>query len=279
MKNPIYPCLWFDGNAKEAADVYCSAFQESFITDSNPMVVSFESAGQKFMCLNGGPQFKFNPSISLFVLFESVAELDHAWEVLLEGGSVLMALDKYPWSERYGWLQDRFGVNWQIYFGKMEDVGQKFSLSLMFSGVQNGRTEEAIQFYISVFKDSGISGILRYENEENETDGNIKHAQFNLGRQVFMAMDSSFSHEADFNEALSLVVECETQDEIDYYWEKLTTGGEEGKCGWLKDKFGVSWQIVPSILKSLMSDPAKSEKVMNAFLKMKKFEIEELLNA
>jgi len=279
MENTIYPCLWFDGNAKEAADFYCSVFNDSVITDENPIVVTFESTGQKFMCLNGGPQFTFNPSISFFVVCETEAEVDNAWKSLLEGGSALMPLDKYEWSAKYGWLQDRFGVNWQLSFGKLADVGQKFTPVLMFTGDQNGKAEQAIQFYTSVFDNSSIRGILRYNKGENEVDGAVKHAQFSLGKHVFMAMDSSLSHHFNFSEAISFVVECETQQEIDYYWNKLSAAPEAEQCGWLKDQFGVSWQIVPNILGKLMSDPSKSERVIQAFLQMKKFEIDKLIIA
>jgi predicted 3-demethylubiquinone-9 3-methyltransferase (glyoxalase superfamily) len=141
MKNDIYPCLWFDGQAQEAAKFYCGVFKNSNITADNQMVVTFNLNGKKFMGLNGGPLFKFN-------------------------------------------------------------------------------------------------------------------------------------------EAVSFVVDCETQDEIDHYWTQLTAnGGEEGNCGWLKDKFGISWQIVPTILPKLLSDPLKAERVMEAYLKMKKFNILELENA
>lgn len=140
MTNSIYPCLWFDGNAKSAADFYCSVFKNSKITTDTPMVVIFELDGKRFMGLNGGPQFKFN-------------------------------------------------------------------------------------------------------------------------------------------EAVSFVIDCETQEEIDYYWDKLTEGGSEGQCGWLKDKFGMSWQVVPTILGKLMSDPEKSQRVIQAFMQMKKFDIEKLKQA
>lgn len=140
MTNQIYPCLWFDGQAKTAAEFYCSVFKNSKITTDTPMVIMFELNGKKFMGLNGGPKFKFN-------------------------------------------------------------------------------------------------------------------------------------------EAVSFVVDCDTQEEIDYYWNKLTEGGEESMCGWLKDKFGIWWQIVPGILGKLMSDPAKSGRVMQAFLKMKKFDIQKLIDA
>jgi predicted 3-demethylubiquinone-9 3-methyltransferase (glyoxalase superfamily) len=275
----IYPCLWFDGNAKEAAEFYCSVLENTVITSENSVVVTFESSGQKFMCLNGGPEFKFNPSISFYVICNSEEEIDRIWKSFMQGGSVLMPLDKYEWSNKYGWLSDRFGVNWQLSFGGIEDVTQKISPVLMFTGDQCGKAEQAFEFYISIFKNSRVKSIARYLKGENDVEGTIKHAQFILDKQIFMAMDSSFSHQFSFNEAVSLVVECETQDEIDYFWEKLTEGGEEIQCGWLKDRFGVSWQVVPSVLGQLMSDPSRAERVTAAFLKMKKFNIEELINA
>jgi predicted 3-demethylubiquinone-9 3-methyltransferase (glyoxalase superfamily) len=231
------------------------------------------------MCINGGPEYTINPSISFYVIINSENEINKTWKALSEDGLVLMPFDKYPWSKKYGWVQDRFGASWQLSIGNPEEVGQKFSPLLMFTGNQNGRAEEAIRFYTSVFSDSGIKGIARYEKGENDVEGNIKHAQFNLGKNIFMAMESSLPHQFSFNEAVSFLVDCENQKEIDYYWDKLTEGGEEVRCGWLKDKFGVSWQIVPTILSELMSDPSRSERVVKAFLQMKKFEIDKLVNA
>jgi predicted 3-demethylubiquinone-9 3-methyltransferase (glyoxalase superfamily) len=279
MNNPINPCLWFDGKAKEAAEFYCSVFDDTSIVSENPFVVELESAGQKILCLNGGPEFKFNPSLSFFVLSNKKEEIDGMWNRLLEGGLALMPLDKYDWSDRYGWVQDRYGVSWQLSLGNMKDVGQKFTISLLFTGSTSGKAEEAIKFYTSIFEGSSISGISKYTNDEKGIEGSVKHSQFKLRNQVFMAMDNPIPQEFGFNEAFSLVVNCETQAEIDYYWGKLTQGGQESMCGWLKDKYGISWQIVPSILKKLMSDPRRSDRVINAFLQMKKFEIDKLVKA
>jgi predicted 3-demethylubiquinone-9 3-methyltransferase (glyoxalase superfamily) len=279
MKNQIYPCLWFDGKAGEAAKFYCSVFDYTVISSESQIVVNIESAGQKFMLLNGGPMFKINPSISFFVSCKTKEEIDRKWEKLLAGGSVLMPLEEYEWSKRYGWLQDKYGVNWQLMLGKIGDSGQIFTPALMFTGSQNGNAEKAINFYASVFECSGAKNILRYSKGQNEIEGNLAHAQFFLGKHLFVAMDSSFQHQFCFNEGVSFVVECETQGEIDYYWSGLTLGGMESQCGWLKDRFGVSWQIVPAILNELMQDPSRSERVINAFLKMKKFDIEGLLKA
>jgi|WetSurMetagenome_2_1015567.scaffolds.fasta_scaffold18430_3 predicted 3-demethylubiquinone-9 3-methyltransferase (glyoxalase superfamily) len=280
MKKKIYPCLWFNGDAREAAELYCSVFNDTRITSDNQMVVMVDSSRYKFMLLNGGPEFKFNPSVSFYTICETEEELNKTWKKLLEGGSVMMPLDKYPWSSYYGWLQDRFGISWQLTLGKVDEFGQKFTPALMFTGEQNGNAEKAIQLYSSLFKDSGIRLISRYGKNDNDTEGNINHAQFLLNDQVFIAMDSSFSHNFSFNEAISFVVECEDQEEIDHFWYSLTRdGGEESQCGWLKDKYGISWQIIPEILSKLMSDPQRSQKVIDAFMKMKKFEIDKLVTA
>jgi predicted 3-demethylubiquinone-9 3-methyltransferase (glyoxalase superfamily) len=280
MNNNIHPCLWFDGNAKAAADLYCSLFLNSKITVDTAMVVNFELAGLKFMGLNGGPMFKPNASISFTVICETDDETNELWKHLSADGMIMMPLDKYEWSERYGFLQDRFGVCWQIMKGKYSDVNQKITPTLLFVGNSFGQAEKAVKFYIEVFPQSSIDGILLYTKEEGEAAGTVKHSQFILDKKVFMAMDGAGNHSFAFNEAISFVVDCETQEEIDYYWNKLTAdGGQESQCGWLKDKFGVSWQIVPAVLGKLMTDPERSQRVMLAFMKMKKFDIAALMNA
>ena len=277
MIHQLHPCLWFDGLAKAAAELYCSAFENSTIIADTPMVVTFELEGIKFMGLNGGPMFKINSSISFFVLCNSAEEIDAKWEKLSAGGTVMMPLNKYPWSEKYGWCQDKYGVNWQLMMGN--NVGQKIYPSLMFTQQQSGKAEAAINFYTTVFKDAAIKTINRYGKGEGDIEGTIKYAEFSLNGQLFSAMDSSAPHAFIFNEGVSIVVPCETQEEIDYYWDKLTEEGQESQCGWLKDKFGVSWQIIPAILGQLMTDKEKAPRVMQAFMKMKKFDIEQLLNA
>ena len=278
MIHPIYPCLWFDGKAKEAADFYVSVFPNSKITSEIPMVTTFESVGQKFMCLNGGPEFHFNPSISFYTIMDSKEEIDMVWEKLSEGGSALMPLNEYPWSKRYGWVQDRFGVSWQLTVDKPEGVSLKFIPALMFTGSNFGKAEKAIEKYISIFENSGLRFASRYGDDQGEQAGKINHAQFTLNGQLFAAIDSNMPHAFNFNEAISLVVECDNQDEIDHFWSELSKGGSEGQCGWLKDEFGVSWQIVPAILGQLMNDPQRSPRVVEAFMKMKKFDIETLVN-
>ena len=280
MKQSIYPCLWFDNQAKEAAAFYCSIFPDSKITSENHIVTNWELYGQPFMGLNGGPVFKPNPSISLFITCETNEEVDAIWNKLKEDAMIMMALDSYDWSDYYGFLEDKFGVSWQIFKGKYSDVNQKIVPSFLFTDSNFGKANDAIAFYTTVFSNSKIEGVLFYEEKEMQQKNIVKHAQFVVNNTVFMAMDGPGNHNFSFNEGVSFVINCDTQEQIDYYWDAfVNNGGQESKCGWCKDKFGVSWQIVPTILGSLMSEPEKAARVMQAFLKMTKFDIETLVNA
>jgi predicted 3-demethylubiquinone-9 3-methyltransferase (glyoxalase superfamily) len=278
MTNQLHPCLWFDDQAKAAAELYCSVFKNSRITTDTPMVVMFELNGKKIMGLNGGPMFKMNPSISLFATFETATETNEVWEKLIIGGKALISIGKHPWSECYGWLQDGFGFTWQLsVVGNKEDK-PKITPSFLFTGNRFGQAEEAIRFYSSVFDNSETNVLFHYPLGDANA-GKVMYSEFTLNKYDLIAMDGPGVHEHTFNEAVSFVVNCETQKEIDYYWSKLTDGGEESMCGWLKDKFGVSWQIIPSIIGKLMADPKKGQRVMQTILKMKKLDIESLVNA
>jgi predicted 3-demethylubiquinone-9 3-methyltransferase (glyoxalase superfamily) len=191
-----------------------------------------------------------------------------------------MQLNQYPFSEKFGWLKDKFGVTWQLMIG---DGMQKITPFLMFGGDQSGKAEEAINFYVSLFPDSGIIHLERYKSSEDNIEGSIKYARFSLYEQEFLAMDSIKEHSFTFTPALSLVVNCESQEEIDHYWDNLAEGGDERaqQCGWLQDKYGVSWQIVPVEMEEMMNDPdpEKSSRVMQVMLQMKKLDISTLRDA
>ncbi|MBI5857284.1 MAG: VOC family protein [Sphingobacteriales bacterium] len=279
MSNQIFPCLWFDGKAKEAATFYCSLFKDASITVDTPMVVHTEIFGKRIMGLNGGPMFKINPSISLFVLCESIDETNAVWNKLVDGGSILMPIDKYFWSERYGWVQDKFGMTWQLSVVENDGDDPKITPSLLFTGKQFGKAEEAIKLYSSIFSNSSTDVIFHYP-EGDANAGKVMFSEFRLNGYNLIAMDGPGEHAYTFNEGVSIVVTCDTQEEIDHYWNSLTAdGGQESMCGWLKDKFGVSWQIVPTVLGKLMMDPVKSPKVVQAFMQMKKFDIAALEKA
>lgn len=243
------------------------------------MVVKFELEGKAIMGLNGGPMFKINPSISLFVTCLSNEEIETTWNKLIEGGNAMMALNNYPWAEKYGWLVDKFGMTWQLMLAELPANGQKITVSLLFANEQFGKAREAIETYTAIFPDSHVDTLQLYEAGEGQPVGFLKFGHFSLNKEVFAAMDGPGDHQFKFNEGVSFVVECEKQEEIDYYWNKLTEGGKESRCGWLVDKFGVSWQIVPAIIGSLMTDPEKVPRVMQAVMKMKKLDIETLVNA
>ncbi|MEK7188051.1 MAG: VOC family protein [Patescibacteria group bacterium] len=318
MKN-IVPHLWFDKEAKEATAFYVSLFSseggQAGLSKINSVrtitrtpsgdcdIVSFNLAGEEFMAISlpaatstaqagAGPIFKFNPAISMFVVFDNEQEIEAMWNKLIEGppavtgtarasGKALMEYQEYPWAKRYGWLQDKYGLSWQLSWSENHQMAQKITPLLMFTQDKSGKAKEAMELYISLFPNSKVDMIMPYEKGEGDTEGFIKHARFTLNGQHFMAMDSSGPHEFVFNEAVSLIVNCETQEEIDHYWSKLSAVPESEQCGWLKDKFGVSWQVVPTAMNKMMatSDKAALDRVTQAFLKMKKFDIAELEKA
>lgn len=281
MTNKIYPCLWFDGKGKEAAGFYCDVFKNGKITADTGMVVIFELFGKKIMALNGGPMFKINPAISFFVLCESIDETNRVWERLLDGGSVLMPIDKYFWTERYGWLQDKYGMSWQISVVEKAGDSPKMIPSMLFTGDQFGNAGEAVKLYSGIFKDSSTSAFFPYPDGDVNA-GKLMYSEIELNGYTIALMDGPGEHKYSFNEGVSLVVDCKDQEEVDHYWNKLTAdGGKESMCAWLKDKFGVSWQIVPQKLGELMGSKEKSKaaNAMKAMMKMKKINIKELQDA
>lgn len=292
----IIPFLWFDNQAEEAVSFYTSIFKDSAVgvidrynaasaeisnmPQDSVMAVEFEILGQQFVALNGGPAFQFTPSISFFVHCQTKTEVEELWNQLSHNGTVLMPLDTYPFSEKYGWIQDKYGVSWQLILSG--EVEQKIVPSLLFVGDKYGQAEEAIKHYTSIFNDSNIGEIARYgEGQEPNKAEALMYADFILSGQKFSAMDSGLEHAYTFSEAISLLVNCETQKEIDLFWDKLSADPTAEQCGWLKDKFGVSWQIVPTRLNELLrdSDPEKAHRVTQSMLQMKKIEIDELERA
>jgi predicted 3-demethylubiquinone-9 3-methyltransferase (glyoxalase superfamily) len=163
--------LWFDKEADEAAKLYTSIFKGSKIKEITTLsntpsgtveIVTAELAGQKFTLMSAGPYFKFNPSVSFLVACNTKREVESIWKKLFDGATVLMDLASYPFSERYGWLQDKYGLSWQIMFIRNHKMSQKIVPTIMFVGNVSGKAEDAIKFYVSVFKNSKIGSILRY---------------------------------------------------------------------------------------------------------------------
>ncbi len=278
MSKHLYPCLWFNGNIAEATQFYCSLFENAKVQAENAIITKFEIEGTTIKLLNGGALFSKNPSISLFVKCATKDEIEKLWHAFMDGGKALMALDTYPWSPLYAWVEDKYGMTWQLFLSALKEGEQKIIPNFLFTNTVFGRAEEALHFYKSIFKEAKLLSIEKYEEGDPSLQGKLKFGSFEMLDAQFAIMDGPGNHAFEFNEAVSLVVECQDQLEVDYYWEQLTHGGHEGEgqCGWLKDKFGVSWQILPVQLNALMGNPQTAEKARNAFMKMRKLIIKDL---
>jgi predicted 3-demethylubiquinone-9 3-methyltransferase (glyoxalase superfamily) len=299
METPlITPHLWFDNQALKAAEFYVSVLGgDSAITHASVLhdtpsgdaeTVAFRLRGQPFMAIGGGPMFTFNPSVSFFLNFDpsqhpgAREELDGIWSKLAEGGMPLMPLDSYPFSKRYGWIQDKFGLSWQLILSNPDGDPRPFIVpSLLFTRGVCGKAEEAMNFYQQVFSGSKTGIIARYPAGPGpDKEGTVMFEDFQIGGTWMAAMDSAGPHEFNFNEAVSFMVNCRNQEEIDYYWASLSAYPEAEACGWCKDQYGLSWQITPVALGKYMSGtPEQIQRVTQAFLKMKKFDIAALERA
>lgn len=280
--NRIWICLWVDKEAEEMSLFYKKIFENVSIgeysfypktaekvsgkKENSILTIDLKIENLNLQILNAGPVFKSNPSFSFMVFCSSKDEIKSKWNKLSSGGEIRMELASYPWASLYGWTVDKFGIEWQLIQAPSD---QKIAPSFLFVNKLFGRGEEAIHFYNTVFPHAEIGMIGK-----DEKTGTVQYAEFYLEGQKFILMEGPGDHPHTFNNSSSLVINCEDQKEIDYYWDKLLEGGgmvEE--CGWLKDKFGLSWQVVPIELSKLMRSPLKDE-VFSKLLTMTKIEIE-----
>lgn len=286
MPQKIIPHLWFDKEAVQAAEFYTSVFEEGKITHKSVIkdtpsgdcdLVEFSIAGYQIMAIAAGPIFKINPSVSFHVRCSTIEEVDSFYKKLSEEGKVLMELAEYPFSKRYAWVEDKFGVSWQVIHTEKE-FSQKIVPAFLFTQELCGNAKKAIEYYSQVFPKSSTKTLGEYgKNAFNEKETNIMYGEFSLVGYDFIAMDSSGPHQFKLNEAVSFVVICKDQEEIDYFWGKLSAHKENEQCGWVKDQFGVSWQIIPQDMDKLMGK--NPQKTVPAMLAMKKINIAELEKA
>ena len=287
----IYPCIWLKERADEAAKFYVSLFENSTIGFTSyvgksgaeisgqkvgsVLTVDLEIGGQSMQLLNGGTYYKLNPSTSIYVWCETEKEIDHLWKNLSAQGTVLFELQKYPWAEKYGWCTDRFGLSWQLMIGKGP---AKIAPALLFTGEAYGKGEKAVNFYLSKFKNSKIEFM-----HKDPSTNTVLHSVFKLDGVPFVLMEgpSKGKEEMGLNGAMSFVINCKDQNEIDIYWNSIKRAGSPEACGWIEDEFGVSWQVVPTMMIELLKDSntQKVESMMAAMMKMEKLEIELLKNA
>ncbi|MCB9547763.1 MAG: VOC family protein [Myxococcales bacterium] len=289
----ITPCLWFAADAGEAAELYTRIFPDGATLSTTrygegmplpagtPLLIELTIGGQRFQLLNGGPMYRPTPSISFFVQLASAEAAQPVYDALRAGGKVMMPLGAWPWSPCYAWVEDRFGVSWQLIVGE-GDIGPAAIVPcFMFAGAQHGRAAEAMALWTGLFPGAEVGPVEQYAEGEGPA-GTIKHGRFRLGGQGFVAMDAHGEHGFTFTEGVSLAVRCADQAAVDHYWDGLTAdGGEPGRCGWLKDRFGVSWQIVPEKLLALQArgDAARTGRMFQALMGMGRLDAAELERA
>ena len=287
----LIPHLWYQDSLKEVFALYSSVFAEtqqlyhSHLGGTPSGTVEMAAwllEGLEIRVLSAQAPFHLTPSFSFLVACSTAEEVDEKYRQLSFGGTILMPLGSYSFSPRYAWVVDRYGLSWQLMDFSGREVTQRLILTLMYTSQVAGHCEEALRHYCQLARTSSIGEIDRYGSGfEPNLPNHIRHASFQLENLVLAAMDSSAGHDFSFSEAASLVVQVSSQDELDHWWLALSADPEAERCGWLKDRFGVSWQIVPQQLEALMSSPdeAVRNRVRDAFLAMKKLNIATLEQA
>lgn len=290
----IVPHLWFNNNIQEAADFYADVFPNaeaslgvSHPDTGEPVTAHIDIDGYRIALINGGPETSPTPAISFFVNFDpsrmddAREQLTSLWEKLTPGGTVLMELGSYPFSDHYGWVADRFGYNWQLMLTNPDGEPRPFIVpNLMFCGPVQGKAKEAVDEYIELFDDAKLGNRVTYgamgaagtdSPDAVPQQSDIVFSDFQLCGEWLSAMDSGVEQPFTFNMATSFMVIVKDQSELDHYWNGLSADPEKEICGWLEDKYGVSWQIAPENLSELLARPNGFENMM----KMKKLIIDD----
>lgn len=283
----IIPHLWFDHQVQEAVALYSAHLPHSkinFVTklDGTPSgdvaVLDFTLMQKPFQAINGGPYFTFNEAISLMVGLPTAEAVENLYKILSPGGQVLMPLQEYPFSERYAWFTDCYGLHWQLMVDTAQDERRHLRPVLLFGAHQCGLAEAAMNYYATVFPEAQKGAISYYApGEAQSPSAKINYAELRIGDFDLVLMDHGYGGANSFNEAISFIVLCKNQAEIDAYWDQLSHDPNAEQCGWLKDRFGVSWQIVPENMQFYMQGPKEAvARVTEAFLGMKKFDLRAL---
>ena len=274
----ITPFILCSDNGKQVAESYANIFPNAKILSESNFVTELEIFGTKISTLNAWEYAKniLNPSISFSLWITDKELAKQIWTQLSDGWSVMMWRDSYPRSKAYWRCNDKNWVSRQIMYNDKITQNQIIS-SLMFVWANNGKAKEALDYYTGIFDDSKIDNIYPYWDWEWETVWNISHAEFKLANQQFIAMDSSADHKFNFSDWISLMISCDGQEEVDKFWNKFVNDWwTESQCGWCKDKYWVSRQVVPVQLMTAISDPTNWQKAMKNMMKMKKIVIADL---
>ncbi|WDT93027.1 VOC family protein [Thermoleophilum album] len=288
-----------DANGGDTSIRYVTPIPATPAGSSGGEVAALRLAGQPVLVMstNNGPPATANPSISFFVRFDPALVADASerlgrlWRELANGGKVLMELGEYAYSPLYGWVEDRHGVSWQLFTPPPDaEPRPTVMVSLLFTDM-DGTAASASAFYRAVFPGSQEAFTARLADvmpeardgtlTEHGSGERVMYSDFRLGETWFVAMDGGSEHGFAFNEAISLMVECDTQDEIDHYWGALSAVPEAEICGWCRDRFGVTWQVAPSLMHDVLAegDPARVLRHVEALQKMKKIELAGLAGA
>ena len=273
MDQRIIPAIWCDAADDEAARFYADVFREGSVVEQAPGLAATVSIhGFRLSLINGGDQYAPNPSISCILNFDPLlfggedqarAYLDELYERLSAGG-VLMELGEYPFSQRYAWVRDRFGMTWQLMLTDPAGEPRPFILpSFMFGGTNHANAEEATEAWIALFDDAHRGALRRYEEGGPMEAGTVMFTDFTLRGTWMAAMDSGAFHDFTFTPGVSMIISCRDQEEIDRYWTGLSAVPEAERCGWCVDRWGVSWQVVPDNIAELMADAATREKILH----------------
>lgn len=295
----IVPHIWINRVADDAADFYVSALPDASVVEKETyptedkdlldfqrefagrtLAVELDISGYRFVLINAGDEFTPTPAISFFLNFDPSVradaheELTRTWEKLVDGGQVLMELGEYPFSPHYGWVRDRYGVNWQLMLTNPEGEPRPFIIpDLMFCGPAQNKAREAVDFYLSVFPDAELGNRAYYDRDEGPaTADSVIFSDFQIRGDWLSVMDSAVEQPFTFSPGISLLVNTRDQGELDRIWDALSAVPEAEQCGWLQDKYGVSWQIVPQNLQDLLKLPG----AYGRFMEMKKIIIDEL---
>ena len=273
MDQFITPAIWCDGTADEAAQFYADVFRDASIAEQAPGLAATVSIhGFRLSLINGGNQYAPNPSISCILNFDPLlfggeeqarTYLDELYKRLSTGG-VLMELGEYPFSPRYAWVRDRFGMTWQLMLTDPDGDPRPFIIpSFMFGGTNHAHAEEATDAWITLFDNSRRGALYRYEEGGPLDAGTVMFTDFTLRGTWMAATDSGTFHDFTFTPGVSMIVSCRTQEEIDRYWAGLSAVPKAERCGWCVDRWGVSWQIVPHNIAELMSDATTRDKILH----------------
>jgi predicted 3-demethylubiquinone-9 3-methyltransferase (glyoxalase superfamily) len=243
MESP-YTCLWFNHNAGEAARWYASIFPDTRIIEESPLFVTLELMGTKLLLLNGGPQYKPNAAQSLFAYFGSGEKAEALYKALSKNGQVLMPFGKYDWAEHYAWVADPYGIHWQL---DGDDIRhpKKIVTSALFSDEKKGDIQAMLDYYASIFREFKVLMTMPAPPPMGLPPGALLFAQYKIGDTVFNAMATHHPNQDQFNFAYSQILHCTTPVSRTYFWDALSKEGKVSEGGWLQDKFGLAWQILP----------------------------------